>query len=126
MSESTKRAEKLASAVYLVTSFFADQEPLKWRLRTLAADMITTLSRSVVLNLSSLFIVAKNAGLVSLMNHGIISKELYRFQGELGLPDGLSDMGGDTVLSPNFFQERARELSESMGGDKVIRDNIIP
>jgi len=120
MSYITKKPEKLASAIYLITSFFSEQEPLKWRLRSLASEL-ASLSlylkdnfsrereqagfelRSSALEIITLFNVARNSGLVSDVNHEIISREMYKYLNSIGLPVGVSEDGGNILLSSNFF-----------------------
>ena len=113
-----QKAQKLASALYLITGFFADAEPLKWKLRTLASTLIeSNLShkdhatnsdvsiaqiRTLVLEISSLLLVAKQAGLVSEMNHTIISKEFSTFAHSLGTSQNFNETGAGE-LKPDFF-----------------------
>lgn len=89
MSETNSKYHKLASAIYLMTSFFADQEPLKWRLRSLSADLVSDslkdkggISREII----SFFGVAKAAGLVSPANHEILASELGKLAHEAEAP----------------------------------------
>lgn len=71
-----KKTEKLISALYLLTSFFSDLEPMKWRLRGLGSKLLSVKeSRSLVQEIMSLLTVSKNAGLISDMNHEIIHRE---------------------------------------------------
>lgn len=117
MSDKTSRKpERLASAVYLVSSFFSDQEPMKWRLRSLASDMVSvstslrdTLAssetqsvlkqRSIVSELHSLFSVARDSGLVSDTNYKILSEELGGYLSNLSLPAGLKEEQGSLTLA---------------------------
>lgn len=87
-----KKLERLASAIYLLTDFFDTQEPLRWKLRTLSADLISERIKdksSIVKEILSLFSVAKTAGLVSEVNHDILARELikpkYEVEKSLGL-----------------------------------------
>lgn len=79
----TKRTEKLASAIYLITSFFSDLEPMKWRLRELSGKLILHRdNRFVVEEIKGLLNVAKNSGLLSEANHSIIYKEFLNLSPE--------------------------------------------
>ncbi len=126
MSHSTQKPEKIASALYLITSFFVDQEPLKWRLRALASDLVSVgvslyhslfkeresarlETRSIVLELTSILTVSKNAGLISGTNHDLIHQELLKYLESLGFPAGLDEEGGRPVLSQNFFATEEKE-----------------
>jgi len=75
----TKKTEKLITAIYLVTGFFDDKEPMKWRLRELGGSLLSHSERShIVSEILGLFTVAKHAGLVSDMNFEIINREFSR------------------------------------------------
>ena len=79
----SKKREKISSAIYLVTSFFDDKEPLKWRLRTLSTDLISEKIKdksSTTIEILSLLSVAKTAGLVSEMNCDILIRELSKLE----------------------------------------------
>jgi hypothetical protein len=76
MYTDNKKTEKLASALYLLTSFFEEREPMKWRLRELAARLVSQKeSKNAVLEIMGLLNVAKNAGLVSDTNFDIMHKQ---------------------------------------------------
>lgn len=85
MSDKNTTNSKIASAVYLITGFFADQEPLKWRLRGLAGDLVSANFHdkgAISRELSNLFGLARAAGLVSDTNHDILVRELARIAEE--------------------------------------------
>lgn len=129
MSDISKRPERLASAIYLVTGFFNDLEPIKWKLRSLASDFVSigmsikdeSVSnrpqtifdiRAVMLEIVSLLNVAKNAGLVSDMNHRILHDEFEKFLNMVGFPPGIGDVNGRAVLAPDFFGSHEVEKIE--------------
>ncbi|PIP55577.1 MAG: hypothetical protein CO183_02055 [Candidatus Zambryskibacteria bacterium CG_4_9_14_3_um_filter_42_9] len=109
MSDITTKPEKIASAIYLITSFFNDQEPLKWKLRTLASEF-TSLTMSLndeffkerevlileikmlVTKMTSLLSVAKNAGLISSTNHDLMQSEFGKYASVLGQSTNISDV----------------------------------
>ncbi len=87
-----KKTEKLASALYMVTNLFSDNESIKWSLRKKVADLLSfTLIykdtsemnqndfvynvRTKVLELTSLLEVSLRAGLVSQMNFSVLNQE---------------------------------------------------
>lgn len=139
----TKKPEKLASAVYLISGFFSDQEPMKWKLRNLASDLVMRSSvfkdgfsveekrtvldiRKMILELTDLLSVARNAGLVSDVNHSIISKELMNYMDILALPAGVSDQEGKAVLSLEFLTGREREEESEPQDEQVsIKDKTV-
>jgi len=85
------KSQKLATAIYLITGFFSDNEPLKWKLRDLSSKLISVSlsikdnhsrhnnsaveAQSIILETISLLLVLKQAGLISEMNHSIINQE---------------------------------------------------
>ena len=127
MSNINQKPEKLASALYLITGFFQDQEPLKWKLRALASDLVSlNLSlrsymfkeresarleiRGVAEEIKALLMVARNAGLVSEPNHNLLHEELSKYLEILGFPEGLKGENGQAILSRNFFAGEHKEL----------------
>lgn len=129
MSDISKKANKLASAVYLVTSFFSDQEPLKWKLRELSTHLATASmsfksylfderdyagleNRQSVLEIVNLLQVAKNVGLISEANMELLNNEFSKYLENIGFPPALEERDGRAVLSEKFFSEptKAREL----------------
>src|SRR3989344_4979222 len=107
MSDSINKSEKIASVIYLITSFFDTSEPLKWRLRDLASELVSVTVnikdsllkdkinpldiREVALKLMTLLYVAKDAGLISLTNHEIIQEEINKY---LIKPEEQHDISG--------------------------------
>lgn len=90
-----KKTEKLATALYMVTNLFSDNEPMKWALRKRVGDLLSfTVSykdiksfdhvdfaqnvKTRVLEITSLLEVASNSGLVSPMNFSIMKEEFSR------------------------------------------------
>lgn len=80
---------KIASAIYLVTSFFNDQEPLKWRLRDAAGDLVApsvkdkmTVSEEIV----SLLTLARQAQIISVENADILIREVRKVGEEAKIP----------------------------------------
>ena len=89
MSDTNQRSQKLASAVYLITGFFTDQEPLKWQLRALSTDLVSNKVKDkyfVAKEILTLFTLAKQAGLVSDLNYEILLNELIKLQHEVEKP----------------------------------------
>ncbi len=120
MSNITQKPERIASALYLITGFFHDQEPVKWKLRSLASDLVSiSMSlispmfkeretarleiRSIVLEVKGLTTVAKNAGLISEANFNLLAEELLRYVENLGFPAGFQEENGAPVLSQSYF-----------------------
>lgn len=110
----SKRTEKLVSALYLLTSFFEDREPMKWRLRELGGKLISSRSGSTVLEIMSLMSVAKNAGLISDANFDIISREFGRVSPSIQMLEDLFVREEPKIESrPQLAEERTEERPAS-------------
>lgn len=140
-TETLKKTEKIASAAYLITGFFDDKEPLKWKLRMISSRLVT-LSVSVkdetdlregnivslinknLTEMSSLFTVAKNAGLVSDMNYTILSRELEKLSGAIaGEPaPAISEeffFVPKSVMAPGDMSVIKDKIGEMAGNEKA-------
>jgi hypothetical protein len=87
------RSQNIATAVYLITGLFKDNEPLKWHLRTKALEIVSTTGsfstvsdrddfiekseylKRVMREMLSLTDMAAYSGMVSLMNKDILVRE---------------------------------------------------
>lgn len=118
-----KKAEKVVSALYLITNHFDQNEPLKWRIRQQATEMLRCISalkdttgvlqeerkqhiQQIADDISSCVSVAKTAGLVSPSNAQVCSHEIG------ALSDGVcacSEFSGprNMILSHEFFRTEA-------------------
>lgn len=120
-----KKPEKLASALYLITSFFDDQEPIKWKLRALASKFVsltmsfkerqiaTLETKNIVLEIIGFLSIVKNAGLISTGNHDLIKEELMKYVDTLDYPINISDF-----LNIESSKPRVKEI----GGNQMIKD----
>ena len=143
MSYIAKKPEKLASAVYLITSFFSDQEPMKWRLRSLASDLASLglylrdnfsrereqasfEMRSTILETVTLLGVARNSNLISDTNAEIITRELYKYLSSIGLPAGVTEENEKLLFSSNFFALDARTRDTALPESENQQKDIIP
>jgi len=88
-----KKAEKIATALYLITSYFSDKEPLKWNIRESATSLMNSvvsitkrstedqtkhlrdLNRSLM-QISSYLELSEKIGIVSYMNFSILNDEV--------------------------------------------------
>ena len=115
-----KKCERLATALYLVTSFLPDSEPLKGRLRTLSLDLVRDASRVRYGTISSetnvleelranigetlgLLELALIAGLVSEMNFSILKREYASLRGTIEIKKASRESRTDTILGDTFF-----------------------
>lgn len=133
------KTEKIVTALYLVTNFLSDSEPLKWKARSLGGELLSLANvlkdkyasqreaavlsmESIVLELGSLLDIARNAGLMSEMNAGILRSELESLVAAVlerkdlvGSPNFLIDSSffGDVPppVPPQFSANEARPFS---------------
>ncbi len=114
MSDIEQRTQRLVTAIYFITGFFSDQEPIKWKLRSISSDLISSGTRdriATVRDIVSLFSIAKNAGIVSNTNYEILFNELSKLENEIEK--------SFSALMPAMN----KSLIEPKSTDK-IRDNI--
>ena len=130
MSDITNKPEKLASAIYLITGFFNDQEPLKWKLRSLASEFIslavslkekqsiTMETRDIILKITGLLSVARNVGLISTENHDLMQREFTKYVGTLDYSTNISNF-----LNIESPRPEVKELGESLATkDKPLKE----
>lgn len=116
-----KKTEKLVAAIYVVSNFIKDNEPLKWSIREKALELLelaTLLNfvsleerrqilrdhQSVTTEIISLSGVARHSGLFSEMNHDIIKRE---FETLLRTIDESEKKQETSVFAPDFFETKS-------------------
>jgi len=90
-----QKIEKISTALYLITSYYSEQEPLKWNIREIATRLmedvmlvtkkgiddqikdLRDLNRSMM-HVSSLLQLSEKIGLISSVNYSIISSEIRK------------------------------------------------
>ena len=118
MPDINRKMHKLASAIYLITGFFSDQEPLKWKLRELSTELVSDSLKDkfhVAKEIMPLFTLAKNAGLVSETNHEIMTRELSRVEQE-------QEKGLDSMLQRDIHL--AERVSPQPVKVEPVRDRL--
>ncbi len=123
MSESFQHNHRVAAAIYMVSSFFVDQEPLKWKLRSLSTDLSgetikdkDSIAREILLLIS----LARSANLISDTNYEILRTELVKIQDEAKKP-----------LELMFSEDKTEKMSDippvlkQLLPQSVIRDRVI-
>ncbi len=115
-----KKTEKLATAMYMVTNLFSDNEPMKWSLRKKVGDLLSdSLSykdmfaskqidfvntlKTKALELVSLLEIAMRSGLVSQMNYSILRGEFSNLIVTLDTTKTDEKRGENELLSKGFF-----------------------
>ena len=123
MNIEAKRTEKLASALYLLTSFFGDLEPMKWRLRELGGRLVHDGgNRSLVQEINSLLTVGRNAGLISDMNYDII---FHQFSLLLSQGQSLGEIFNKLEEKENFVSlapPAPKNIEQPSIKDKISRE----
>ncbi len=115
-----KKCERLSTALYLVTNFLLDMEPMKYRLRTLSIDLVRDASlarygtasnevnvlealRANISETLSLLELAFIAGLVSEMNFSILKREYVSLRYSADIKKASRESRTDAVLGDTFF-----------------------
>ncbi|MES2213754.1 MAG: DeoR family transcriptional regulator [Patescibacteria group bacterium] len=114
-----KKTEKLATAVYMITNLFADNEPMKWTLREKVNQLLShTIKykdvfasertdfvfnvKTRVLEIISFLEISSRTGLISEMNFSILKQEFSNLISVLDTSRTEAD-GYRNILSKNFF-----------------------
>lgn len=125
-----KKTEKLASAIYIITNLFSENEPMKWTLRKKVGDLLsfnlgykdisgisqldfTHNVKSKVLEIVSLLEVSFRAGLISNMNFSILKQE---FSSLIEVLSSASAVSKESLYSPipkAFFESQNDGLNTS-------------
>ena len=119
-----QKSQKLVTAIYLVTDFLKDNEPLKWKIReqgltllsrnlslvnAFAADKKIILDNvsSLCLEIVSMIEIAYVAGIVSPMNFSILKKEFMDLVSLIEAKENPTNLGSNFVLSESFLKVEA-------------------
>lgn len=133
-----KKTEKIVSALYLITDFIKDSDPVKWEIREKCMSLISTSSTmngtlladknyllqtyfSFSMELLSLMRVISNSGLISNMNFSIITKELELLVDFMKKQSAHNAHPEGFVLSEKFFETDmpiSEKTYENIGSDK--------
>ncbi|MEI8062055.1 MAG: hypothetical protein WCG97_02045 [bacterium] len=117
-----KKTHGISRAVYLITDFFDDKEPIKVRMRDLACDLVSSaLSLSTELSperknlldnmirtgvsLISYSEIAMFSGIESQMNHSLLAKEIQSLLSTIEEKEMPSHLGRHFVLDEAFFSK---------------------
>lgn len=116
----SKKCERLATAVYLVTNFLSDTEPLKSRLRTLSLEFVRDASfartgghmtesqnlsvlQGNILETLALLELAFISGHLSEMNFTILKREYAALRDSIEIKKSSRESRTDSVLGETFF-----------------------
>lgn len=124
----SKKTEKLASAVYLITGLFSDSEPMKWTLRKKVSELLSFILTyknirqsefpSFVMGVNtriqevvSLMDVCVLGGLLSQMNFSIIEKEFSNLVALISNYKHITDSSNGII--PNSFFDTTNYISNN-------------
>lgn len=127
----SKKCERLATAIYLVTNFLSDTEPMKSRLRTLSLELVQEACvmkngsrgagtivldaiRENLLETLSLLELAFIAGLVSEMNFTLLKREYRSLLQAIEIKKSSRESATDSILGDNFF-----DMSDTLKNDSA-------
>ncbi|MFA6552315.1 MAG: hypothetical protein WCT19_02325 [Candidatus Paceibacterota bacterium] len=134
-----KKTERLAAVVYLITNLFSESEPLRTSLREDSIKLLNKISvlhsrdvhdqkkelaeaTSLVRKISSLFEVLHLAGLISDMNHTVVSNELHMlFKHAEVLESQVIVKNSKSVVPNDFFSVSVEEITAKE--NKNLRDS---
>lgn len=126
-----KKTEKLVTAVYMITNFIKDNEPLKWRIREKCLELLSlnvslnTVSlsdrkdllkkyqaRSVeIVSLSS---IGHLSGLISEMNFEILKREFNSLASTIENDENKKANEETVILKPSFFDTPVAPAGQSL------------
>jgi len=121
-----KKAEKIVTALYLVTNLFPQNDPLKNSIRRRAICLLSDVNyirqnfnstnirptlnfNSSISNILSILCIAKNVGLISEMNHTILEKEIKNLAG-IDINDSEKTIRSEAIFHDKFFETKYNNL----------------
>ena len=130
-----KKTEKLVSALYLLTNFLSDKEPIKWQLRETSLGLLSV-SQGQFLNpqkatslcavILSFLGIANLSSLISEMNYSIMK---YEFESLVKLleSNGQGNASGSTIFPEHFFEineTKSNTLAIASKGQNIMSDRL--
>jgi hypothetical protein len=123
-----KKTERLASAIYMVTSLFADSEPMKWTLRSKSSELVSFIvnfkdipesgmsdfvynAKTKILEIVSLLEISERGGLLSHMNFSILKQEFVNLSEVLSHTRTSPKLVSHESISRSFFDVDSTNLS---------------
>jgi len=129
-----KKTERIVTAMYLITNLFNDSEPLKWRIRSRGALLLSLILilknigvrnnydgsekvQNAIAEIISLFDVAHFSGIVSEMNFSILKREFINLINLI--TEYKENSFKDRVLfDPNFFAVNLNTEQKTVDSNK--------
>ncbi len=141
----SKKSDRIATALYLVTDFLPDAEPMKARLRELSLDLVrhtnnvrygTTrhteahvldMVRATIAETVSLLELSFIGGLISEMNFSVLKREYGLLRDKIEVRKATRESRTDSTLSGNFFGQGGFEnTEESFTPKRVVLSETSP
>lgn len=137
MSFVLRKAEKLTTALYMVSDVMSDKEPMKWRLREGGVDLLSGIGRAVsgpssdriatltavldsIERLIAFLDIAEASRMLSAMNASVLKKEYALLKSSVEYEWNKLFDGGMNELSESFFEvphEAERPPERSIAAD---------
>jgi len=135
-----QKIKKLSAALYLITNFFDESEPLRSSLRTLSVSFLSMSARmhnapthrlkeiqtsveSLILEALSLLEVASLNGLISPMNISILKREFYDMVSRYRI--AVEDKGKETLTLESHFLMPKEEGHTAQGRHGVQAGDVL-
>ena len=134
------KTEKLVTAVYMITNFFSDKEPIKWKLRDVSLSMLSDASvlkdktqaeqtnlfmamLSSVGESLSLLEISHLSGFISEMNYTVLKHEFLMMSEHISQREEVKKTLNRVSLPETFFTDQEpRALSTTVGKQDVELD----
>jgi len=114
------KTEKIVTAVYMITNFLSDREPIKWKLREVCLAMLskaTVLKEknvqersdmmlnilNIISEIISLLEIAHLSGFISEMNYSVLKREFISLKKQIETRGELKNSLGGISFSETFF-----------------------
>jgi len=134
-----QKMEKLSTAIYLVTQFISDEDPIKFSIRRLSLRLLEEINNSktesviiVVQDIISLLSISKNTNLISSMNADLVIISLEKLNDILSkrhfiLDKSLLDISEEKLFPLNILDKRQRNSLASINNPfgQIIKDNSL-
>lgn len=138
-----RKTEKLVTAVYMITNFIKDSEPLKWKIREAALALMAvnvdlhTVSlserrnllkeyKALALEVVSFSSVAQHSGLISEMNFGILSREFNSLVSTIDKDENRQANEQTVILDPRFFDAPEPEAPHAQSASSFSASPVAP
>jgi hypothetical protein len=134
------KSEKLVTAMYMITNFLSDKEPIKWKLRDLGLSMLsdssalkeknpseqwTLLSRThaSIGEVLALIEICHLAGFISEMNYAILKKEYHDLMSSIASQEEITNSLNKIALQDSFFAGSPIKTLQS-GKEEMVRESV--